>query len=113
MRASLVSLSREQIVVAPMEQYRLFQQRKKQRQARSAPAGRGHSGNRPGGQVHRLWPPSLRGESNAYATTAASLGTYAPSAPTCIVRLQSTLLSALAGGGAAGVEGQDKGAGGR
>ena len=38
MRASLVSMTTEQIVAALMEQYRLFQQRKQRRQARSAPA---------------------------------------------------------------------------
>ena len=50
MRASLVSMSPEQIVAALMEQYRLFQQRKQQRQARSALAVRGHPKNRPRGQ---------------------------------------------------------------
>ena len=49
-RSSLVSISPEQILAALMEQYRLFQQRKQQRQARSAPAGRGHPRNRPRGQ---------------------------------------------------------------
>ena len=50
MRASLVSMSPEQIVVALMEQYRLFQQRKQQRHAWSAPAGQGHPRNQPRGQ---------------------------------------------------------------
>ena len=50
MRASLVSLSPEETVAALMEQYRLFQQRKQQRQARLAPAGRGHPRNREAGQ---------------------------------------------------------------
>ena len=50
MRASLVSMSPEQIVAALMEPYRMFQQRKQNRQARSAPAGRGHPTNRPRGQ---------------------------------------------------------------
>ena len=55
MRASLVSMSPEQIMAVLMEQYRLFQQRKQQRQARSAPAGRGNPRNRPRGQG----PPAL------------------------------------------------------
>ena len=41
MRASLVSITPGQIVAALVEQYCLFQQRKQQRQARSAFAGRG------------------------------------------------------------------------
>ena len=55
MRASLVSMSPEQILAALMEQYQLFQKTKQQRQDRSAPAGRGQPGNRPRGQG----PPSL------------------------------------------------------
>ena len=50
MRASLVSMSQEQIVAAVMEPHRLFQQRKQQRQARSAPADQGNPMNRPRGQ---------------------------------------------------------------
>ena len=55
MRASLVSMTPEQIVAALMEQYRLFQQRKQQRHARSAPASHGHPRNRLRGQG----PPAL------------------------------------------------------
>ena len=55
MRATLVSMSPEQIVTTLMEQYRLFRQRKQQRQARSAPAGRGNPRNRPRSQG----PPAL------------------------------------------------------
>ena len=55
MRASLVFVSPEQIAAALMKQYRLFQQRKQQRQARSAPAGRGNPRNQPRGQG----PPAL------------------------------------------------------
>ena len=54
-RASLVSMSPVQILAALMEQYELFQQRKQQRQARSAPAGRGHPRIRPRGKG----PPAL------------------------------------------------------
>ena len=43
--ASPVSMSQEQIVAAPLEQYRLFQQCKQQRQARLALAGRSHPRN--------------------------------------------------------------------
>ena len=54
MRVSLVSMSTEQIV-ALMEKHQLFQQRKQQRPARSAPAGRGHRRSRPRAQG----PPAL------------------------------------------------------
>ena len=68
MRASLVPMSPEQIVAALMEQYRLFQQRKQRRQARSAPAGLA-------ARVHRLWPLSTEGESSAFATVVIYMHT--------------------------------------
>ena len=48
-------MTQDQIVAALMDQYRLFQQRKQQRQARSAPAGQGHPRIRPRSQA----PPAL------------------------------------------------------
>ena len=90
MRASLVSMSPEQIMAALMEQYQVFQQRKQQRQARLAPAGCGHPRNRPRGQG----PPALasinRGGEQRVCQNCGKPGHYAPSAPTFIRRSGST-----------------------
>ena len=72
-------MSPQQIVAALMEQYRLFQQRKQQRQARSVPAGRGNPRNRPRGRG----PPALAaigrvGEQRAYCRKPVHLRAKCP-----------------------------------
>ena len=72
-------MSPEQIVAALMEQYRLFQHRKQQRQARSVPAGRGNPRNRP----RRRGPPALAaigrvGEQRAYCSKPVHLRAKCP-----------------------------------
>ena len=105
MRASLVSMSPEEVVAAVMEQYRLFQQRKQQRQAPSAPAGRGHPRNRPRGQG----PPALatinRGGEQCVCHTYGKQGHLRAKCHNLHPEVRKYLALSIGRGGAAGPAG--------